>query len=116
MKAVKYLVPLAVALLWSFSLAAEEGHSKGEGMTRGTLSAAPAGADAKVLGVLKVKVEGVEKSLNVLPANDTVAATIKDLVAKGAKVTVKGEKSADGNSITVSEIKESKGRQRGENK
>jgi len=108
MRNVKYLVPLVVALLFSFVATAEEGKErvKGPGGMYGTLSAAPAGADAKVLGVLKAKTKDGEKSLNLLAANDTVAATIKELVAKSARVIVKGEKSADGNSVTVSEIKE----------
>jgi len=109
MRCVKYLVPLTVALLCAFAFAADDhkdSHGKGDGSVFGVLSAAPAGGDAKLLGVLKTKEKHEDKSLNVMAANDEVAAKIKELVAKGAKVKAKGEKSADGNSITISEIKE----------
>jgi len=112
MRCAKYLVPLAVALLFSYALAAEEGEkrAKGEGGVYGVLSAAPAGGDAKVLGVIKMKSKDGEKSVNVLAANDEVGAKIKELVAKGARVAIRGEKSADGSSITVSKIEEAGGK------
>jgi hypothetical protein len=100
MSGVKFLLPLGLALLCSFALAADkEAHAK---PTMGVLAAAPAGGDAKVLGTLKVK----DVVLNVIAANDEVAAKIKELVTKSARVAVVGEKSADGKSITVSKIEE----------
>ena len=119
MKYVRYVVPLAVALLFSFALAAAEGGGetapKGTGgtMCSGKLSAAPAGGDVKVLGVLKTSIDNQDKSLNVLAANDTISSTIKDLVKKSATVNVKGELSADKSSIMVTEITESGGKKLG---
>ena len=107
MKSVTLLVPLTVALLCSLSLAAEkEGKGDGKRPLMGTLSAAPAGGDAKVLGVLKTSIKHEDKSINLIAAGDDVAAQIKDLVAKGAKVKVMGDLSADSTSITVSKISE----------
>ena len=115
MRCVKYLVPVMLALVCSYALTAEDTEKHGKGGIHGALSAAPAGSDAKVLGVLTTKSKDAgEQTLNVIAANDEVAATIKGLVAKSAKVSVKGEKSADGKSITVSEIKEYTGGKHGD--
>ncbi|MCY3018747.1 MAG: hypothetical protein NTW87_06930 [Planctomycetota bacterium] len=112
MRSVKVWLPLLVALLCGVGLAAEKEGKEGKGDAKGkpmfgVLSEAPAGGDAKVLGVFKTKVKGgEEKSLNVIAANDEISAQIKELVKKGAKVKLAGELSADGASITVSKIAE----------
>ncbi|MGD0089501.1 MAG: hypothetical protein ABSE73_06230 [Planctomycetota bacterium] len=109
MKGVKFLLPLSLALLCSFALAADADSPKKGDSTFGTLSEAPAGGDAKVIAVLKVKGHDQNKSLNVIATGDELIAQIKDLAKKGAKVKAKGDVSADGASITVTKIDEAKG-------
>ena len=110
MKAVSLLVPLTVALLCSLTLAADkEAKTADAGKSKplfGTLAEAPAGGDAKILGVFKTSIKHEDKTINVIAASDDVAAQIKDLVKKAAKVKIMGDLAADNSSITVSKIAE----------
>ena len=111
MRIARVLAAVAMALLCAGALAAEGGKGKGKDKgkgkpesTSGILAAAPAGADAKVLAVLKM-VDN-DKTVNVLAANDDVAKQIKDLAKKGATVNLTGQYNNDRTSITVSAISE----------
>jgi len=108
MRSATIWLPLTLALMCAFVFGADkEGKTKDKPLF-GTLSEAPAGGDAKVLGVLKTTIKHEERSVNVIAASDDVAAQIKELVKKAAKVKVAGELSADNTSITVSKIEEAK--------
>lgn len=102
MRMIKFMIPLAIALILCASAQAEEGKS---GSWKGTL--APREADAKegVVAVLtlnsKNKDEG--KKLN-LWADGEIAKKIGDLVAKSSYAEVKGTETADG--VKVTSIKE----------
>jgi hypothetical protein len=112
MKGARVLVPLALALLCSFALAADK-EGKGDAKSKplyGVLSEPAAGGDAKVIAVLKTKIKDEDKSLNVIAGKDELTAQIKELAKKGAKVRVQGEVNADKTSITVSKIAESEGK------
>jgi hypothetical protein len=96
-----------VAVLCAFALAGDKAKGKGAAV-HGALSEAPAGGDAKVVAVLTTKDKETKqaKTINVIAANDALATQLKDLAKKGAKVKIKGEVSADGASITASEVDE----------
>jgi hypothetical protein len=70
---------------------------------RGTLAAKPADAAADVLAVLTVKSKGKETTYNVVATDQAAIDKIKDLLAKGGEVAVKGMVSEDGKSITASD-------------
>jgi hypothetical protein len=71
---------------------------------RGMLAAKPADAAANVLATLTVKGrEDKEVVYSVLATDELVVGKIAELLAKGEKVSITGELSADGKSITASE-------------
>jgi len=109
MRVARICVTAALALFCTVALAADGGRGKEKGRskpeaTSGTLAEAPAGADAKVLAVLK----GVDtdKLLKILAANDEVAKQIKELAKKGATVNVSGQYDANRTAMTVTAISE----------
>jgi len=109
MRVARVCVTVALALLCAVAWAGEAGKRKDRDRskpeaTSGTLAEAPAGANSKVLAVLK----GVDsdKSLNLLAANDDVATKIKELAKKGATVNVSGQYDANRTNFTVSAISE----------
>jgi hypothetical protein len=73
---------------------------------KGIVSAKAADAAADVVAVLTTKKGDVEKKLNLLTADATLKTKIEELAAKSAKVTVKGELTADGNGINATDISE----------
>jgi hypothetical protein len=104
MKSYKIALPLMLALVLSAaSYAADKADGK-KGGTVGIVSEAPAGGDAKVVAVLKVK-RPEEKSIDLM-AEGEVATQLKDFAKKGARVKVMGEASADGKSMTVTKVEE----------
>jgi hypothetical protein len=107
MRVARICATVALALLCASALAADAGKGKAKSKaesTSGTLAEAPAGGDAKVLGVLKA-VDG-DKTTNVIAGSDDIATQIKDLVKKGAMVNITGQFNTDRTSITVSAISE----------
>ena len=75
---------------------------------KGTLAAKAADAAANVLAVLTVKGRGkdaADTTYNVLATDEAVIAKIKELLALGGNVVIKGVASDDGKSITASEAK-----------
>ena len=73
---------------------------------KGVVSEKGADAAADVIAVLATKVDGADKTLNLLCKDEAIVAKIKDLAAKKATVTVKGSLTADGTGIDVTDIAE----------
>jgi hypothetical protein len=110
-----WLCVIGVAALVGNPAFAAEGGAKAGGKAakapkaptfKGVVSEKGADAAADVIAVLATKVEGADKTLNLLAKDDAVTAKIKDLAAKKANVTVKGSLTADGTGIDVTDIAE----------
>lgn len=110
----KNLVRMCLAGVMVFSacmvMAAAKDKEENKGNWRGVLAAAPATAAADVVATLTSKPLG-EKPVNLVTTNATLAASIKELAAKGATVVIRGEKNADGTSVTVKDCQEKKAKE-----
>jgi len=97
-----------VMVLSACMIVSAKDKEENKGNWRGVLAAAPATAAANVVATFTCDVLNNDKPVSLMTTNATLAASVKDLAAKGATVVIRGEKSADGLSVTVKDCQEKK--------